>query len=315
MLRHFSTGSLPALAVLILLLVYYVIIDPNLLSTYQITSLLNLAAPYIIVAFAQMLVVLTGGVDLSVGSVVGLASAISATTFATNAGAGNYIHALGLALLAGVVAGLINGALVAWGRLPAIIVTLATLSLWQGVTLYILPAPAGTAPAGLTNILTGNTGPISNVLYLLVPLIILMWIFTQRSRSGRSIYQVGDDEGAAYTSGVPVIRAKFLAYALAGLLSAIAGIFITAQTSSADPLVNQVYTLNSVTAIVIGGTSLLGGIGSVWGSIYGASILAVIVALLPFANIQSFWQEIFSGVILIAALGLRSGVAIIARRR
>jgi len=315
LLRGAAGGSVPTYVMLALLLAYYLVIDPTLLSTFQLASLLNLATPLIIATFAQTMAILTGGIDLSVGSVIGLSNVIAATTFSSHATAGNTALAIGLPLLAGLGAGALNGAAAAWGRLPAIIVTLATLSIWLGVGLRILPAPGGTVPSELTAALTGTSGPIPNALFLLVPLVLAMWLFTTRTSVGRAVFAVGDDEGAAYANGLAVGRAKFIAYATAGFLAAIAGLFITALTSTGDPLVNQSYTLNSVAGVVIGGTSLMGGVGSIWGSMAGAGILAVVVALLPFANISSFWQTIFSGVILIAALGVRSALSLFAEAR
>jgi ribose transport system permease protein len=314
LIRRLAMGSFPAYAVLIALFIYYLIIDPSLLSSYQIMGLLDLATPFILAAFAQSIVILTGGIDLSVGSVIGLSNVVAATTFTTTGGMANGAQAVGLALAAGIVAGLGNGLLVAVGRLPAIIVTLATLSLWEGVTLHILPAPGGFAPAPFTNALTGTTASLPNALFLLVPTILVLWIVMRRTRSGRAIFAVGDDEGAAYMTGIAVVRAKILAYVLSGFLAALAGLFVTALTSTGDPLVNQDYTLNSVAAVVIGGASLAGGIGSIWGAIAGAGILAIVIALLPFANISSFWQTIFSGVILVAALAIRSVVTLAVNR-
>lgn len=291
------------------LLIYYWGIDHSLLSTFQLNSLLNLAAPFVIVGYAQTVVILTGGIDLSVGSVTGLANVVAATTFAANATAGNTAHAVLLALAVGIGAGFLNGAVVAWGRLPPIIVTLATLSVWEGVSLHVLPAPGGQAPVSFTSFFTDSTGFVPNSFFLIALVTFAMWLLLRRTSTGRTIYAVGDDEGAAYTTGIHVIRAKLVAYMLSGLLAAIAGLFLTALTSSGDPLGSQGYTLNSVAAVVIGGTSLLGGVGGVWGTLAGGGILAVVTALLPFANISSFWQGIFSGVILVVALALRSALS------
>src|SRR5579875_2432930 len=169
LVRRIAMGSFPAYVVMILLFIYYLIIDPSLLSSYQMMGLLNLATPYILAAFAQSVVILTGGIDLSVGSVIGLSNVIAATSFAANGGAANGAQAIGLAMAAGVIAGLGNGVLVAIGRLPPIIVTLATLSFWEGVTLHILPAPGGFAPTSFTNALTGTTASVPNALFLLLP--------------------------------------------------------------------------------------------------------------------------------------------------
>ncbi len=312
--RRALTGAVPAYGMFILLLAYYVIIDPSLISAYQVTNLVNLAVPLMIAALGQTVVILTGGVDLSLGAIIGIANCVAATTFTKESGAANMVHSIVQTLAVGLAAGLLNGALVAWGRLPAIIVTLATSSIWVGLSLSILPSPGGTVPEGFTTALTGNTGAIPNALFLLLPVAVAVWVVTQRTRSGRAIYAVGDGEAAAYMTGVTVLRAKVLAYALAGVLAAVAGLYLAALTSTGDPLVNQAYTLNSVAAVVIGGTSLMGGVGGIGGSIAGAGILAIVVSLLPFANIPSFWQTIFSGAILIAALALRSAISLLVRR-
>ena len=265
----------------------------------------------------QTLVVLTGGIDLSLGPMVSLTNSIASEVTDKDAPNGNMPLAAALAILVGAGGGLVNGALVAYGRLQPIIVTLATASVWTGIALYIRPDPGGFIPPGFSEALTGTAfqeplslplgltwdRPVAKSLFLLVGLV-LFWLVFRRTRLATRILAGGSSEGAAYMSGVDVARAKLLAYTLAGVAAALAGLFQSAQTATGNALAGNVITLNSIAAVVLGGASLAGGAGSYLGTIGGAYVIALIPSVLFFYDVSPFYQQLFQGSILLVAVSL-----------
>jgi ribose transport system permease protein len=258
-----------------------------------------------LVSMAQTLVVITRGVDLSAGMIFIMANCIAS---ALVVGAPGEV-ALGVCvvLLASALAGLCNGLLVVIGRLPSIIVTLATGSIYSGIALFIRPTPGGSVNEDLADFLTSDLfGAIPTSVILLLAVVVLVWVPFRMSTIGRYCYAAGSAEPAAYMSGVPIGRAKLVAYTLAGLLAGIAGLFVTFVTFSGDAgaSVGGTYTLNSIAAVVIGGTSLYGGVGGAIGSIFGAFTLRTIDDLLLVFRLPPLWQPLFQGIVLLCAVSL-----------
>jgi len=265
----------------------------------------------------QTLVVLTGGIDLSLGPMVSLTNSIASEVTDPNAPGGNMPLAAVLAVLVGASGGLINGALVAYGRLQPIIVTLATASVWTGIALYIRPDPGGYIPPGFSEALTGTAfqepaalplgltwdRPVAKSFVLLAGLVVF-WLVFRRTRLATRIFAVGSSEGAAYMSGVDVSRAKLLAYTIAGVAAALAGLFQSAQTATGNALAGNAITLNSIAAVVLGGASLAGGAGSYLGTVAGAYVIALIPSVLFFYDVSPFYQQLFQGSILLVAVSL-----------
>lgn len=270
----------------------------------QVTSIANQGTTLVIAGMGQTIVILTGGVDLSVGSVVALTNSIAATIM--GASGGSVLLTVVAVLLVGALCGLINGLLVAFGRIQPIVVTLATASIYGGLALFVRPNPGGFVPEWYTDLLTGTIGGVLPASLVLVALLIGFWLPFRRTRLCTSIYAVGSSEGAAYMSGVHVAWTKVWAYALAGIFSALAGLFYTAQTATGDALSGSVYTLNSVAAVVLGGTSLAGGTGGFIGTIAGAYVLSIIVSVLFFLGVSPFYQTLFQGLILLLVVALSS---------
>jgi len=215
-----------------------------------------------------------------------------------------------LAVLAlGVLCGAINGAVVVYGRIQPIIATLATSSIYYGVALALRPAPGGEVDGALADALTGSLpGGVPASLLLLLVVVLVVWLPYRRSVLGRAAYAVGSSAQAAYMSGVPIARATLLAYVLAGLLSAIAGLLLTCITYSgeASAALGGTYTLSSIAAVVIGGTSLFGGAGGAVGSIFGAFVLRTIGDLLFVFDLDALWQPLFLGAVLLVSVSLGS---------
>jgi ribose transport system permease protein len=258
-----------------------------------------------LVAMAQTLPVLTAGLDLSVGMVFVLTNCLaSALVYGTPLETALGVLAV---LLVGIACGALNGVIIVYGRLQPIITTLATGAVYYGFALLLRPVPGGNVNSELAEALTGQLpGGIPASLLFLLAVVLLVWVPFRRSVLGRAAYAVGSSESAAYMSGVPVSQAKILAYTLSGLLAALAGLMLTFITYSgeASAAIGGTYTLNSIAAVVIGGTSLFGGAGSAIGSIFGAFVLRTIGDLLFVFDLEPFWQPLVQGVILLAAVSL-----------
>lgn len=257
-----------------------------------------------LVAAAQTFPVLTGGIDLSVGAIVVMANCLASTLLTGSPGA----IALGVVatLASGIVAGGVNALAIVAGRLQPIIATLASSAIFYGVALLLRPEPGGEIDDDFASALTGAIGPVPVTLILLGCVIVLLWLPFRRSVTGRSVYAVGSSQASAYMSGLKVARAKAVAYVIGGLLAAMAGLLLTLISESAQASLTNAgdLTLNSIAAVVIGGTSLFGGVGGIIGSIFGAFILRTIGDLLFVLEAPPLWQPMFQGLILLGAVSL-----------
>ena len=293
-------SSLIAVVALVILLVYYYVQQPLILSPFGFQLLANQGTTLALAALAQLTVVLTGGVDLSVGAIVSLSNTIAATYMGDSAWSVAAVVVLTLAVGAG--AGLVNGVLVAYGRIQPIIVTLATLYIYSGLALIVRPQPGGSVPGYYASALTGAWGYLPYSLVALLVIALLVRAPIMRSRLGTAIYAVGDNPAGAHMSGINVPRTLVAAYVLGGLFAACAGLFLTAQTTSGDASIGTTYTLNSVAAVVFGGAVLSGGRGIALGPIVAAFFISIIISVLFAAGVSSFYQSVFQGGILILVL-------------
>jgi ribose transport system permease protein len=308
-LRHrFAAHRAMMVAVVIfaVMFAYYGYMQPVGLSSNVINTASNKGVLLALVAMAQTLPVLTGGIDLSVGTIFLLTNCL-----ASNIVVGDpFMTTLGVVgvLLAGTACGALNGVIVVYGRLQPIIVTIATSALFYGFALILRPQPGGSINPELADLMTRSTYWVPSSLIILLAVVLLIWIPYRRSVIGRAAYAIGSSEQAAYMSGVAIGRAKLLAYTLAGLLSAIAGLSLTALTYTGEARVALAadYTLNSIAAVVIGGTSLFGGSGSAIGSIFGAFVMRTVGDLLFVFDMNPVLQPLFVGVVLLCAVSLGS---------
>jgi ribose transport system permease protein len=270
-----------------------------------ILSAANTGVLLALVAMAQTLPVLTRGLDLSVGMIFVMTNCIASAVVI-----GTPFEVAGgclIVLLSGCLAGLVNGAIVVYGRLQPIIATLATGAIYYGIALGIRPIPGGDVDGDLADFMTGQLFDVVPVgLIVLLVVVLVVWLPFRSSELGRGCYAAGSAEGAAYMSGVAIDRSKLAAYILSGLLAGIAGLMQTFNTYTGEASAPNggLYTLNSIAAVVIGGTSLFGGSGGVIGSIFGAFILRTIVNLLFVFDLPPLWQPIFQGIVLLAAVSL-----------
>lgn len=302
-------AMLVAIAVFILMFVIYVSNHPAGFTANVVNTSSNKSVLLALVAMAQTMVVLTAGIDLSVGMVVVLTNCL-ASWIVVGSPAMTALGVIGV-LAAGLVCGMINALIVIYGRLQPIVTTIATGAIYFGIALALRPQPGGGNINGdfadlFTTKIIDKTIPAS--LVALAIIVLVVWIPFRRSAIGRAAYAIGSSEQAAYMSGVPIRRAKFVAYSLSGLLGAMGGLFLTFVTYSGEASAANGgnYTLFSIAAVVLGGVSLFGGSGSAIGAIFGAFMFTTIGDLLFVFDLDPLWQPLFRGVVLFLAVCLGS---------
>ena len=294
--RGFRIGDNWSVLVFVALFVLLVLLKGRF-TGFDLRSLCVNTLPLALIALGQFLIILTRGIDLSLGPVASVAGAVMALYVTDNPAVG-----LLLPVAVGLSAGLFNGVLVVGIGLPPIIVTLATMSIWQGIALIVLPDPGGSIPAGYQEALIGGfSSPYIGLAALLGWGLIVSWLLN--TRLGLSLRAIGGDELAAGMSGVRVRSTKIAAYMLGGGLAACGGMYMAISMSSGSPTVGDSYILTSIAAVVIGGIPLTGGRGAPLAVVMGALILSVTASLLYFAEISSFYQSLIDGVILLLVVG------------
>jgi len=308
--RHAWTLSVYVLFVV--LLIAEKIIHPDL-NAFDLQSLVNGALPLALAAMAQAVVVLSGGIDLSVGAMMSLMNVASALLIANTDLKGALL--MGVLLMgAAAVAGAFTGVLITVSGVPDIIVTLGMSFVWAGLALQLMPTPGGGAPQGFVDLLTGTIGPsVPSGLLVLLAALVVIWLPFRRSRPGLAVYAIGSNRTAAFLSGVSVARTRVIAYALGAAFAALAGLVLTANTSNGSALSGNIYTLNSVAAIVLGGVSLTGGRGGMIGPIAAAFVLTLITALLTFLGVDPNYGQVIQGTLIV--LVVMFGGLVLVRRR
>lgn len=304
-----ALGLIAFLAVLIL-------ITRNIQPSYGARGLQSLAIsvlPLALAAVAQAVVVIAGGIDLSIGSMMALSSSLSAVLMRGQSEEAAVLVVIGVVLF-GLVVGLVNGVLVVLTRVPDIVVTLAMLFVWAGAALLVLRTPGGDSADWLGNLILGSVGNewIPKAAVVLFVVVGVIWIPFRRSRLGLSLYAVGSNQVAAFRSGVSIARTKVIAYMLGGLFAAMAGLSITASTGIGQPVPGP-YTLLSVAAVVLGGVSLAGGRGGVLGPIIAVVVLSLIRTDMTFLRWDTNYAVVAQGIILVGVVMV--GTLIEARRR
>lgn len=301
---RWNVGPLTAFLVFAVMFLLFAVQQQNGLSVNVLTSLSNKGIVLALVAMAQTLVILTGGFDLSAGMILTMASCLASVV--VNGPPGQVALGVLAVLASGLAAGAINAALVVIGRIQPIIATLATGAIYFGIALLLRPSPGGEVSEDFSNSLTYDLWGIPTTFLILLGILVFVWWPFRNSVIGRGCYAVGSAEGAAYMSGLAIGRSRFAAYSLGGLLAAAGGLALSLISLSGEASASQggFYTLNSIAAVAIGGTSLFGGSGGMIGSILGAFILRTISDLLFVFNAPALWQPLFQGFILLAAVCL-----------
>ncbi len=305
--RQRSWGMyLPVYAIFVLIYVIACFIEPSFFTWNNNVNLFTRITPLIIAGIAQTLVILTGGIDLSIGGIIGLTNVIAVSLPWVDKVPNIFLWLL-IPPAAGLALGLANGFIIAKGGFPPLIVTLATGAIWKGLSLFILPVPGGSVSLGVALGVTGNLFKVVPApLIIFLGFVVVFHLLLKRSAFGRSIYAIGGNEEIAYESGIPGQKVKIWVYSCSGLLGAFAGMFLSAWMYSGDPLVGDPYILNSIAVSVIAGTSLIGGRGGVVGIIGGAYIFHLLNNILNLLAISTFYQYVAKGLVLIIALAITS---------
>ena len=276
-------------------------LTPHFLTVSNLLNVTEQTSINAVVAVGMTFVILSGGNDLSVGSIVALAGVVLGA--ALQSGQAPFV-AVPLALVVGLVCGLGNGALVSWGGLPPFIVTLGTMSIARGAALLFTEGrPVSGFDASFRSIATGRVGFIPAPVIVMALVYVVAHFALTRTTFGRYVYAIGGNEEATRLSGVPVRFHKTMIYGVSGLMSAVAAVVLTARLNSAQPIAGMMYELDAIAATVIGGTSLMGGDGTLGGTLVGALIMGVLRNGLNLLGVSSFLQQIvIGGVIVIAVL-------------
>ncbi|MGF6958623.1 ABC transporter permease subunit [Paraburkholderia youngii] len=310
-------GLIIALSALLVMMAAWFLLSSASVGLYDIGSVISSATTLALTAIGQTIVVVSGGFDLSASAVVSLANVL-AVHFVGGSAIEQWCGAMLVIAIGGGI-GLVNGALIAWFRLQSIVVTLATMFMVQGVTLLIQSKPGGSVGDQFAGFLTSDLvpGKLPMSLGVLVAAL-LLWSFIRRTRFGIGLYAIGSDPEGAFANGIPTVRYRMMTYAMAGAFYAAAGLYVTAQMGSADPLVGRPLLLSMFTAVVLGGTFLGGGRGGCVGTVVASMTLMITVNILLVLNVSAFFTTIAEAVILILAvlgssIGKRSASHLIAR--
>jgi ribose transport system permease protein len=294
--------ALFALVLMVLSLVINLILQPNMFARETLNSNMRVFLPIILMAVGQAIVILGGGIDISVGGVVSIVNTVLATRVGLDGSPQEMWKYVFLSLLIGLLGGAINGFFISYLRLQPIITTYATSFLYAGLALFVLPNPGGGIPAEIAALYRSSTPLNLPLAFYVVAIVLLIWFYLSSTRYGRFLFAVGGKAEAAYETAVPVTWVRFSTYVISGLMAALSGIAITMLSGSGNADIGGPMTLNSITAVVIGGNALSGGVGGVAGPVMGAVTLGIIQNIISFASIDTWWETLVKATIIVLAL-------------
>ena len=294
------------------LVVVLSLLSPHFLSWGNFINVMRQAALQFLMAAGLTIVVLTGGIDLALGAILGLAACLSASLISQ----GHVAWGIVSALLSGLACGAVNGTLITYGRIPPFIATYGMLWIAHGLGYVFMK---GEVIYGLSDsfrfIGAGFVGPIPVPVLIAIALLIALHLMLHKTVLGRSIYAIGGNPNAARLSGMPVKRRLITVYALSGLLSGFAALVVIARVNAADSSLGEDLLLPAIAAVCLGGTSLFGGVGGIVGTAIGSLILALVVNGMNLLGVQTFWQSgVMGGIILASVLADQLGGARLVRR-
>lgn len=296
-----TAGMVLVVTILIGIVVHAV--TGNFFTAYNISTLSRAASFSIIVGFGQTIVLLTGGIDLSVatiGQVCGMANAILMVNYGVNP----YLAIIVTTILGGLL-GAVNGFFISYFKMTPFIVTLATMQIYRGIVYVITKGmPITGMPEAAENLGNGIIGGIlPNIVVMMVIICVLLTVMLNRTKFGRHIYALGGNRKCAKIVGIPTEKVEMMVYCLSGILAAFAGVMMACRLASFQASIGESWQMDSITAAVLGGTSMSGGIGTVVGTIFGGLLSNVISTCLTLLRVSSYWQTIVTGaVVLIAVL-------------
>ncbi|MBF4457289.1 ABC transporter permease [Pseudoclavibacter sp. VKM Ac-2867] len=294
-------GAFAPAAAFVVFLIVYLIINPELLTRFQLQTAANLVVPLAFVALGQLLIVLVGGIDISIGAIMSLSNVV----FAAQTELVPIPIAVLLGLATGLACGLFNGFLVSYGGLPAIAVTLASAFIFGSLAREVMDRPGGNITTEFHLATSGEAIPFVPVALVWLTLIaVLLWFVLQRSALGRHIYGVGSNMDSIRAAGLNARLTKLAAFGIAGVLTATGAIMLAGSTMTGDPRSGDPYLLSSIAAVALAGASFTGGRGSIIGTILAGITLGLIGNLLFFAGINSYWQYVISALIIVSVVGI-----------
>ena len=287
---------------LLLLIVVLTLLNPNFLTVSNLLNVLRQVSISGLIAFGMTFVILTGGIDLSVGSTLALTGAVAASLIASGT---DPIIAMGVALVLGLILGAINGIIITKGRVAPFIATLATMTVYRGLTLVYTE---GKPVSGLGDSVAFQMFGKGYFLGIPVPVIttilafVVLYLILHKTNFGRRVYAVGGNEEASKLSGINTDRVKIWVYAITGLLASVSALILTSRLNSAQPTAGESYELDAIAAVVLGGTSLTGGRGWIFGTLVGVLIIGVLNNGMNLIGVSSFFQHVVKGVVILLAV-------------
>jgi len=304
-------GKLQSLIALFILCIVFAMLSDKFFTVANGLNVMRQISVNICIAVGMTLVIITAGIDLSVGSVLALCGAVTAGLLKNGIALHSFNLFIGFTILGAILAGIVVGALLGFFnglvitkfKVPPFVATLAMLTIARGLTmLYSNGFPISSFGASFTFIGGGWLLGLPVPVWIAALIVVAAIIVTKKIKLGRYIFAIGGNENAAKLSGININRVKIIVYTIAGALAAVGGIVVTARLDSAQPNAGTSYELDAIAAVVIGGTSLSGGRGSIWGTVLGALIIGVLNNGLVLLDISPFWQQVVKGGVILLAV-------------
>jgi ribose transport system permease protein len=307
--------ALFALILFVIVIIVNAILQPKLFALDTLNGNMRVFLPLILLAVGQSIVMIGGGIDISVGGIVSIINCVLATQVGLTGSVQDMWKFVFISLLAGILAGAINGFFIAVLRLQPIITTYATGFIYAGFALFLLPNPGGGVPREVADFYRTTTPFGLPLAFAVITVILLIWWYVRSTRYGGYLFAVGGKADAAYQTAVPVNWVIFSTYLISGLMAACSGIAITLLSGSGNAEIGSSMTLNSVTAAVIGGTAMSGGIGGVAGPIMGTITLGLMQNVISFSGISTWWETLAKALIIVVALAMPGIINLFTREK
>jgi ribose transport system permease protein len=299
----------------VIVIIVNAILQPKLFALDTLNGNMRVFLPLILLAVGQSIVMIGGGIDISVGGIVSIINCVLATQVGLTGSVQDMWKFVFISLLAGILAGAINGFFIAVLRLQPIITTYATGFIYAGFALFLLPNPGGGVPREVADFYRTTTPFGLPLAFAVITVILLIWWYVRSTRYGGYLFAVGGKADAAYQTAVPVNWVIFSTYLISGLMAACSGIAITLLSGSGNAEIGSSMTLNSVTAAVIGGTAMSGGIGGVAGPIMGTITLGLMQNVISFSGISTWWETLAKALIIVVALAMPGIINLFTREK
>lgn len=297
-----NNTAFPITVLFVIFLLINGLSSSNIFTSSYITGFFKANVPLACVTIATGIVIMAGGMDISLGALLSL---INVLMTQLTMGGMNFQLAMLVCFLASVAGGAFNGFIIGYLQVPAMLATFASMSVFTGMALWIQPSAGGTIPEAFRTLYKLKIYGIPTSALLLAVVLVLV-IYLMKSPLGVELISVGQDNFKSFVSGIPVYRVQFLSYTLAGVITGIGAIAVSASIGGGDPALGNSYSMSAITACVIGGISLSGGKGSSQGALLGTLFLAMLTTTVVSANVSSYHQDLFKGVIMMAGLMLAS---------